>query len=159
MNLNKKVGCENYTDVYIRGKKRVNGKCIHCCYKGFMQRHGTYRRFVVCWRGRVILYELDILRVICPICRHTYSILPKEALPFRTYGKTFYWKALCLLTRNGLKVTQVARVLFCSISLLYSNLKSLNFINNLNITPIKDIHNYFYLKHKIKSTKFMVNHT
>jgi len=57
--------------------------CKNCGYKGKLHRHGFYPRNVITCH---CFYRIFILRLKCPSCDKTYSILPKFLIPYYQYS-------------------------------------------------------------------------
>ncbi|MDK2799537.1 MAG: hypothetical protein PWP27_2005 [Clostridiales bacterium] len=65
--------------------------CKHCCYLGRIHRHGYYQRNAII---RYTVYRIHILRLKCPSCKKTFSVLPSFLIP--CYQYTFEVIFLCL---------------------------------------------------------------
>jgi len=57
--------------------------CKNCGYAGLIHRHGYYYRYVVSFNG---CFHIPILRLKCPCCHKTYSILPAFVIPYYQYS-------------------------------------------------------------------------
>ena len=57
--------------------------CENCGYQGRLHRHGFYSRNVItCFS----FHRISILRVKCPSCNKTYSLLPPFLIPYYQYS-------------------------------------------------------------------------
>lgn len=65
--------------------------CKNCGYEGRLHRHGFYSRNVI---TRYTVYRVFILRLKCPSCNKTYSVLPSFLIPYYQYSFDFIF--LCL---------------------------------------------------------------
>ncbi|MDK2799619.1 MAG: hypothetical protein PWQ70_1238 [Clostridiales bacterium] len=65
--------------------------CKHCGYLGRIHRHGYYQRNAI---TRYTVYRIHILRLKCPSCKKTFSVLPSFLIPYYQY--TFEVIFLCL---------------------------------------------------------------
>lgn len=65
--------------------------CKNCGYEGRLHRHGFYSRNVI---TRFTIHRVYILRVKCPSCNRTYSVLPSFLIPYYQYSFDFVF--LCL---------------------------------------------------------------
>ncbi len=72
----------------------------NCGYEGRLHRHGFYSRNAI---TRYSTHRIFILRIKCPSCFGTYSLLPSFLIPYRQY--TFDVIFLCLhqlyVTKNS----------------------------------------------------------
>lgn len=85
---------KNITEYISLGKEifyPIPYGCKHCGYEGRLHRHGFYSRNVISQYG---IYRVFILRIKCPSCHKTYSILPSFLIPYYQY--TFDLIFLCL---------------------------------------------------------------
>lgn len=57
--------------------------CKNCGYQGRIHRHGYYQRYVI---TLYTIHRVYILRMWCPSCKKTYSILPKFLIPYYQYS-------------------------------------------------------------------------
>lgn len=65
--------------------------CKNCGYEAKLHRHGFYSRNVITFSG---IYRISILRLKCPSCNKTYSLLPCFLVPYYQYCYSFIF--LCL---------------------------------------------------------------
>lgn len=86
---------KNITKYIQLGKNNifpVQYGCNNCGFGGRLHRHGFYYRNVV---TKLRVSRIPILRVKCPSCNKTYSILPSFLIPYFQYS--FHTIFLCLL--------------------------------------------------------------
>lgn len=80
------------------GEELVPRVCPGCSGEG-MHRHGYQsRQLVVPDDGR---YEIEVLRMRCPDCGGTHTVLPYFAIPYHTYGARTIMQALRLYVQHG----------------------------------------------------------
>lgn len=68
--------------------------CKKCGYMGKLHRHGYYYRNVITVFGT---YRIKVLRVKCPCCKKTHSLLPHFLIPYFQYS---FYSILFLLFLN-----------------------------------------------------------
>lgn len=90
---------KNFTYIPVRG-------CRACGYQKDLHRHGYYSRTVY---THTSVYTIYILRVICPCCRQTYSLIPSFLIPYRRFSLHLIIDTLRLLGFHQLSLTQVAQ--------------------------------------------------
>jgi len=56
--------------------------CKNCGYEGRLHHHGFYERNVI---TQYEVYRVFILRLKCPSCNKTYSLIPSFLIPYRQY--------------------------------------------------------------------------
>jgi hypothetical protein len=56
--------------------------CRNCGYEGKLHRHGFYQRYVI---TPYEVFKIFILRVKCPSCNKTYSLIPNFLIPHHQY--------------------------------------------------------------------------
>lgn len=107
--------------------------CRNCGYEGKLHRHGFYQRYVI---TQYEVYKVFILRVKCPSCNKTYSLIPSFLIPYRQY--CFEHIFLCL---------------YYSFVKGYSYLKILEVFKGLNPhTLFSSANIYFFRKRMIDVT-------
>lgn len=77
------------TQNFILGKTNINlckYGCKKCCYEGRLHRHGTYSRNVITFFQ---VFQINIQRFKCPICKKTCSMLPSFLIPYFQYSFDF----------------------------------------------------------------------
>ena len=80
------------------GEELVPRVCPSCAREG-MHRHGYQSRQLVVPRdGR---HEVEVLRMYCPGCGSTHTVLPHFVIPYHTYGARTIMQALFLYIRHG----------------------------------------------------------
>lgn len=67
--------------------------CKFCGYEGMLHRHGYYSRNVI---TRHCIERINILRVKCPSCSKTHSVLPSFLIPYYQYSLEFIFECLYL---------------------------------------------------------------
>lgn len=92
--------------------------CKHCGYRGRLHRHGYYSRNVITVFGT---FRIQILRVKCPCCKKTHSLLPHFLIPYFQYS---FYTIFLLLFQNY--------VLGFSYSRILSDIKKYNSLCCLN---------------------------
>lgn len=76
----------NITQNFILGKTNINVckfGCKRCSYGGRLHRHGTYSRNVITISQ---IFQINIQRFKCPICKKTCSMLPSFLIPYFQYS-------------------------------------------------------------------------
>ena len=80
------------------GEELVPRVCPGCAREG-MHRHGYQsRQLVVPGDGR---HEVEVLRMYCPGCDSTHTVLPHFVIPYHTYGARTIMQALSLYVQHG----------------------------------------------------------
>lgn len=67
--------------------------CNFCGYEGMLHRHGYYSRNVI---TKHAIKRINILRVKCPSCGKTHSVLPNFLIPYYQYSLEFIFECLYL---------------------------------------------------------------
>ncbi len=80
------------------GEELVPRVCPSCAREG-MHRHGYQSRQLVVPRD--CRHEVEVLRMYCPGCGSTHTVLPNFVIPYHTYGARTIMQALVLYTRHG----------------------------------------------------------
>ena len=97
--------------------------CPTCKRKRSLRRHGYYKRYLIQWGGCIREEEIRVLRMQCASCKHTHAILPKDVIPYKVYGWSYFWVVLRLLSVKGMKVAKCVAVLKTYFKMIYAFLK------------------------------------
>jgi hypothetical protein len=111
--------------------------CKNCGYGGRLHRHGFYQRNAI---TIFATYRIFILRVKCPSCNKTYSVLPSFLIPYHQY--TFEHIFLCL---------------FYVYALRHSYLKIVSIFKDLNPNTMFSIANIYRFKKRMIRVAPIVN--
>jgi len=72
--------------------------CENCGYEGKLHRHGFYSRNVI---TKYKVHKISVLRVKCPSCDKTYSLLPPFVIPYYQYSFNLIFYCLyCHYVKN-----------------------------------------------------------
>ncbi|MBK8576306.1 MAG: hypothetical protein IPN90_11740 [Elusimicrobia bacterium] len=78
-------------------------RCRSCGREGTLHWHAVYRRSLITFNDPVVI---PVRRVLCSVCRKTFTILPEFVLKFHRYAKAVV--DLALQKRNSLSYDAVA---------------------------------------------------
>lgn len=95
--------------------------CKNCGYLGRLHRHGYYQRNVITLHSTV---RIHVLRLKCPSCKKTFSVLPSFIIPYYQYSFEFIFLCLYYLYVLNYSYSKVISVLqssypHCPISHIY----------------------------------------
>jgi len=80
------------------GEEWVPRVCPNCVREG-MHRHGYQSRQLI--DSDDDRYEIEVLRMYCPGCDSTHTVLPHFVIPYHTYGARTIMRALSLYVQHG----------------------------------------------------------
>lgn len=72
----------------------IQYNCSNCGYMGRLHRHGFYCRNVI---TKFSIHQIYILRIKCPSCNKTYSLIPSFLIPYYQYSFEFIFSCLYLV--------------------------------------------------------------
>ena len=100
----------NITEYAKLGKENlfptISG-CKHCGFGGNLHRHCFYERNAI---TPYEVFRIVILRVKCPSCHKTHSIIPSFLIPYRQYTFEHIFLCLSYLYTRGYSYLSVLRV-------------------------------------------------
>jgi len=111
--------------------------CKNCGYKGLQHRHGYYYRTVITLFSS---HRIPVLRVKCPMCNKTHSILPSFVIPYFQYSFNFIITSLFMVY-----IKKYSYSIIVNISLL------------LNSNSSFSSSNLYFFKKRMKSTYHITN--
>lgn len=117
--------------------------CPTCKRKKSLRRHGYYKRYLIQWNGCIKEEQIRILRMRCRFCRHTHAVLPRDVIPHKVYGWTYYWTVLRLLSAKEVKVSQCVAVLGAYDKLIYTFLRACKYFFKQEDNGYKEFWNCF----------------
>jgi len=80
------------------GEEWVPRVCPSCAGEG-MRRHGYQSRQLI--DSNDDRYQIEVLRMYCPGCARTHTVLPHFVIPYHTYGARTIMRALSLYAQRG----------------------------------------------------------
>jgi hypothetical protein len=75
---------KKYLSDFENKKLRKPCRCEICGKKCNLTWHADYIRKIITLSG---IYHLPIKRLMCPLCKHTFALLPEFVKKFRRYAK------------------------------------------------------------------------
>ena len=122
--------------------------CKNCGYMGKLHRHGFYSRNVI---TRYTAYRIFILRVKCPSCNKTYSLLPSFLIPYYQYSFDFIFLCLCYIyikKHSYLKIVSIFKQLNPKSTFSISNIsfykKRMNSVNSITNSFFANFSAFYY---------------
>jgi hypothetical protein len=131
---------KSITEYHKLGKENIfptQYGCKNCGYLGRLHRHGFYSRNVI---TRFTTYRIFILRIKCPSCGKTHSLLPDFLIPYYQYS--FDAIFLCLYSVYILN---------------YSYSKVVDIFKNTNSESYFSISNIYSFKKRMKEVTPIAN--
>ena len=100
-------------EYYERGKNNLFPELSGCpfpgCpYRGRLRRHGFYLRNVLTFKT---IFPIFIQRYLCPICKHTVSLLPSFLIPHFQYSLACIFFGLFRTLVTRLPLAQIAQAI------------------------------------------------
>lgn len=151
---------QSITEYHKLGKTNIfpyQYGCNKCGYMGRLHRHGFYSRNVI---TRFSNYRIYILRIKCPSCGKTHSLLPSFLIPYYQY--CFDAIFLCLyysyvLEYSYNKIASAFKELnsqsYFSISNIYSFKKRMSKVTPVTNSFFAHFDKYYYDMHNPKEKK------
>jgi len=81
----------NYLKDFENKKLKKPCRCEKCGRKSRLIWHAKYVRKIITLFG---VYNLPVKRLMCPLCKHTFALLPEFIQKFHRYAKDFIAFAL-----------------------------------------------------------------
>ena len=88
---------KEYLSAYEQGKLEKPDRCEVCGRKSELIWHAKYRRKLISFLG---IYEIPIRRLLCPLCKNTFALLPDFIAKYRRYAKSIIVYAVAALKKK-----------------------------------------------------------
>ena len=104
--LRKREGAiKEYLAKYELGRLEKPGQCEACGKASRLRWHGKYIREIVTLSG---IHRIPIKRIFCPLCRHTFGLIPGFIEKFHKYGRDVITAAVKLFKRYKARIKEIA---------------------------------------------------
>jgi len=118
--------------------------CENCGFEGKLHRHGFYSRNVI---TKYQTNKISVLRVKCPSCDKTYSLLPPFVIPYYQYSFDLIFYCLYCYYVKKQTYKKIVNHLHNINPNNYINISNISFYCN-RMRNISSVVNYFFVNYK-----------
>jgi len=133
---------------YLKSEKAnvfsVKYGCENCGFEGKLHRHGFYSRNVI---TKYQTNKISVLRVKCPSCDKTYSLLPPFVIPYYQYSFDLIFYCLYCYYVKKQTYKKIVNHLHNINPNNYINISNISFYCN-RMRNISSVVNYFFVNYK-----------
>lgn len=95
---------KRYLYDYEHGRLEKPRRCEVCGRESALTWHAKYTRKLICFLG---IYEIPIRRLMCPLCKGTFALIPEFIAKYRRYAKSIIGYAVAAL-KQGISFYDIA---------------------------------------------------
>jgi len=88
---------KEYLSDYENGRLEKPRRCEVCGRESELTWHAKYKRKLICYLG---IYEIPIRRLLCPLCKSTFALIPEFIAKYRRYAKSIIVYAVAALKKK-----------------------------------------------------------